>query len=114
MTRDRRIEPRAKHKNDHVAMKYYKRTREARRAAGSGSGSGSGDRWRKCGRLGDRAPADYAKGSDDDDSSSASESDQFRVEARSEIESEHESGNGQESEDSDKEHVQAQNVSPAK
>jgi len=94
-------------------MKYYKRTREARRAAGSGSGSGSGDRRRKSGRLADRPPVDYAEGSDDDDSSFASESDQFRVEARGEIESKHESGNGQESEDSDEEHVQTQNVPPA-
>ena len=107
MTRDGQIEPQAKHKNDPVAMKYYKRTREARRGAGSGSGSGSGDRRRKSGRLADRAPGDYAEGTDDDDSSSASESDQFRVEARGEIESEHELGNGQESKDSDEEYVQA-------
>jgi len=85
MTRDGWIEPQAKHKNDPVAMKYYKRTREARRTVGSGSGSGSGDRRWKSGRLADRAPADDVEGSDDDDSSYASESDQFRVEARGEI-----------------------------
>ena len=111
MTRDGRIEPRAKYKNDPIAMRYYKRTSEARRAASSGSGSGDGRR--KSGRLADRAPADYAEGSDDNDSSSASEPDQFRVEARGEIESGHESGNGQESEDSDEDYVQAQNVPPA-
>jgi len=86
-------------------MKYYKRTREARKAVGNGSGSCSGDRRTKSGRLADRAPTDYAEGSDDDDSSSSSESDQFGVEARGEIESEHESGNGQEFEGSDEEHV---------
>ena len=68
MTRDGRIEPRAKHKNDPIAMRYYKRTMEAKRAAGSGNGSGSGDGRRKSGRLADRALADYAEGSNDDDS----------------------------------------------